>query len=63
MPCCFFADHDVRTYNDVITSAGTGLFEPGLSGMPAVFAAYKAIGAEIISGNQSDIDFAQFGLH
>jgi hypothetical protein len=40
-----------------------GPFEPGLSGMPAVFAAYKAIGKEIVSGRQGDIDFTQFGLY
>jgi hypothetical protein len=44
-------------------SAGPGPFEPGLSGMPAVFAAYKAIGKEIVSGRQGDIDFTQFGLY
>jgi hypothetical protein len=37
-------------------------FEPGLEGMPAVLAAYKTIGKEIISGEQRDIDFGQFGL-
>ena len=30
--------------------------------MPAVLAAYQAIGEEIISGRQANIDFAQFGL-
>ena len=39
-----------------------GLFEPGMAGMPAVLAAYQAIGEEIISGRQANIDFAQFGL-
>ena len=37
-------------------------FEPGLEGMPAVLAAYQAIGKEIISGQQRDIDFGGFGL-
>jgi hypothetical protein len=32
-------------------------------GMPAVLAAYKAIGKEIVSGRQGEIDFSQFGLH
>ena len=32
-------------------------------GMPAVLAAYKAIGKEIISRRQGEIDFSQFGLH
>ena len=49
------------------TAAGAkrpgGPFEPGLAGMPAVLAAYKAIGREIVSGQQRDIDFRQFGLH
>lgn len=44
------------------TTEGVGLFEPGMSGVPQVFAAYKAIGAEIVSGRQADIDFARFGL-
>ena len=37
-------------------------FEPGMAGMPAVLAAYQAIGKEIISGAQRDIDFGRFGL-
>ena len=37
-------------------------FEPSLEGMPAVLAAYKAIGQEIISGEQREIDFGEFGL-
>ena len=37
-------------------------FEPGLAGFPAVLAAYQAIGREIISGEQRDIDFGRFGL-
>ena len=28
-----------------------------------MLAAYKAIGREIVSGQQRDIDFRQFGLH
>ena len=39
-----------------------GPFEPGLAGMPALLAAYKAIGKEIVSERQGDIDFTQFGL-
>lgn len=46
-----------------VDSAVGGPFEPGLVGMPAVLAAYKAIGKEIVSGRQGDIDFRQFGLH
>jgi hypothetical protein len=38
------------------TSSGKpGRFQPGLDGMPAVLAAYKRIGAEIVSGRQRDL--------
>ena len=40
-----------------------GPFQPGMVGMPAVLAAYKAIGKEIVSRRQGEIDFSQFGLH
>lgn len=30
--------------------------------MPLVLAAYKAIGEEIVTGRQGDIDFERFGL-
>jgi hypothetical protein len=33
-------------------------FQPGLVGMPAVLAAHKEIGKEIISSRQGDIDFS-----
>ena len=51
-----------RHYTTEVPNPPGGLFEPGLAGMPAVVAAYKAIGKEIISGNQGDIDFGLFGL-
>lgn len=44
------------------TGASGGPFQPGLVNMPAVLAAYKAIGKEIVSGRQGAIDFSQFDV-
>ena len=38
-------------------SGAPGMFEPGMPKLPKVMAAYKKIGAEILSGRQADIDF------
>lgn len=35
-------------------------FQPGLSELPGLLAAWQAIGREIISGQQRDIDFERF---
>jgi len=39
------------------TSGDQPQFEPGLSAMPVLRAAYEAVGAEIVSGRLADIDF------
>jgi hypothetical protein len=65
---CFavaLADVDItlcRHYTSNGENPPHGDFEPGMEDMPAVLAAYQAIGREIISGELRAIDFGRFGL-
>jgi hypothetical protein len=48
-------------YSTAKREAGVA-FQPGLSELPQLLAAWQAIGREIISGQQRDIEFRRFGL-